>query len=81
MDNVPKLIGTQIRQKPKVDGVLGFAGLVLGVYDGVSGLVTEPIKGHKQEVGSLCNDDVWSSPLCSFQGSYGAVKGFGRGRE
>lgn len=51
------MIGSDVRQMGKVDGVLsgtyqGLAGALTGLYDGITGLVTEPMKGHKQEVRS-----------------------------
>jgi hypothetical protein len=51
----PRMIGSEVRQMGKVDGVLsgtyqGLAGAFTGLYDGFTGLVTEPMKGHKEEV-------------------------------
>ena len=50
------MIGSDVRQLGKVDGILsgtyqGLAGAFTGLYDGIAGLVIEPMKGHKQEVG------------------------------
>lgn len=54
-ENGPRLIGSEVRQMGKVDGVLsgtyqGLAGAFTGLYDGFAGLYTEPKKGHQQEV-------------------------------
>lgn len=51
---MPKLYGSQVREHKRVTGLgsgiaQGTKGLVLGIYDGLSDFVTEPIKGFKEE--------------------------------
>jgi sterol 3beta-glucosyltransferase len=55
MDNIPRLIGSSTRQRGKVDdfqsGVReGAKGVFYGYWDGIMGLVTEPIEGAQKEV-------------------------------
>jgi hypothetical protein len=55
MDNVPRLLGSAVRERGKVDSLTsgmaeGGKGFGFGIWDGVTGLVTEPIHGAKQEV-------------------------------
>lgn len=52
--NAPRLYGDNVREVSKVTGFqsgLKAAGkeLSLGLYDGISGLVTQPIKGAKED--------------------------------
>ncbi|CUA71983.1 Sterol 3-beta-glucosyltransferase UGT80B1 [Rhizoctonia solani] len=64
VSNMPKLYGSEVREHKRVTGLgsgiaEGTKGLVLGIYDGISDFVTEPIKGFKQDgiyggVGGLC---------------------------
>ncbi|KAF8890233.1 hypothetical protein CPB85DRAFT_263381 [Mucidula mucida] len=54
LHNVPKLYGTEVRSTGKVtdfkSGVReGGKSLVHGYYDGITGLVREPVKGGKKE--------------------------------
>src|SRR5260221_9100038 len=53
--------------------------------DGVTGLLIEPIDGYKNEVGALIVNDCTRTRLpdtgISVQGTIGALKGTGRGRE
>ncbi|OCF44536.1 hypothetical protein I317_01608 [Kwoniella heveanensis CBS 569] len=60
MDNIPKLIGSSSRERGKVSdfesGVReGAKGVFYGYWDGITGLVTEPVEGAKKEgfVGAL----------------------------
>lgn len=51
----PRMIGSEVRELGKVDGVLsgvyqGLAGAFTGLYDGFTGLVKEPMRGQKEEV-------------------------------
>lgn len=55
MDNVPRMLGSAVRERGKVDSFTsgmaeGGKGLGFGLWDGIAGLVTEPIHGAKQEV-------------------------------
>lgn len=52
--NAPKLYGDDVRPTQKITGFgsglkAAGKGLSLGLYDGISGLVTQPIKGAKEE--------------------------------
>lgn len=52
--NAPKLYGDEVRPTQRVTGFqsglkAAGKGLSLGLYDGISGLVTQPIKGAKEE--------------------------------
>ncbi|WVQ83693.1 hypothetical protein IAT38_005837 [Cryptococcus sp. DSM 104549] len=54
MDNIPRLIGSTTRQRGDVDdfgsGVKeGARGVFFGYWDGITGLVTEPVEGAKKE--------------------------------
>ncbi|WVQ94968.1 hypothetical protein IAU59_002059 [Kwoniella sp. CBS 9459] len=54
MDNIPKLIGSSSRERGKVSdfesGVReGAKGVFYGYWDGITGLVTEPVEGAKKE--------------------------------
>ncbi|KAK8853459.1 hypothetical protein IAR55_004166 [Kwoniella newhampshirensis] len=54
MDNIPRLIGSSTRARPEVDdfesGVReGAKGVFYGYWDGITGLVTEPVEGAKKE--------------------------------
>jgi len=56
-DNIPRHMGSTIRERGPVDdfqsGVKeGGKGLMYGWWDGITGLVTEPIEGGKKEVSS-----------------------------
>lgn len=67
-DNVPKIMGSDIRHHGRVDSLSsgikeGGLGLFYGVMDGITGLVTEPYVGAKQE------------------GVKGAIKGIGKSCE
>lgn len=51
----PRMIGSEVREPGKVNGVLsgtyqGVKGLFTGLYDGFTGLVKEPMAGHRKEV-------------------------------
>jgi sterol 3beta-glucosyltransferase len=53
--NVPKLYGSEVREHGKVTNFTsgikeGSKGLFYGYYDGITGLVREPLKGAKEEV-------------------------------
>lgn len=53
--NLPKLYGSETRQPGKVrtfqEGIKeGGKGFFYGYYDGIKGLVTEPMKGAEKEV-------------------------------
>jgi hypothetical protein len=57
-ENVPRLMGGGVRPHGKVtDFGSGMKeagkGLFFGIYDGVTGLVTEPMRGGKAEVGNM----------------------------
>lgn len=85
-ENGPRMIGSEVRQMGKVDGVLsgtyqGLAGVFAGLYDGVTGLYTEPKKGHQQEVCSSTGLPMFRMNVDIEQGIKGAFKGTGRGRE
>jgi hypothetical protein len=65
MDNVPRMLGSAVRERGKVDSFTsgmaeGGKGLGFGLWDGVAGLVTEPIHGAKQEV-SVGDSDMNST--------------------
>ncbi|TRM59795.1 glycosyltransferase family 1 protein [Schizophyllum amplum] len=52
--NLPKLYGSQVRKPKQVKGFMsgvkeGGKGLFYGYYDGITGLVTEPLEGAKKE--------------------------------
>ena len=54
IDNIPKMMGSPVRQRGTVDsfssGVKeGSKGLFFGWWDGITGLVTEPIHGAQKE--------------------------------
>lgn len=54
-DALPKMMGSEVRQRGQVDNfgsgvVEGGKGLFYGWWDGITGLVTEPIAGGKKEV-------------------------------
>ncbi|CCO35669.1 Sterol 3-beta-glucosyltransferase [Rhizoctonia solani AG-1 IB] len=54
ISNMPKLYGSEVREHKRVTGIgsgiaQGTKGLVLGVYDGISDFVTEPVKGLKND--------------------------------
>ena len=56
-DNIPGLIGSDTRERGKITGassgfIEGGLGLVYGIWDGVTGLVTEPYVGMKQDGGA-----------------------------
>lgn len=75
IDNLPAMIGSDTRERGKVKSFKSGCkeaglGLAYGVWDGVTGLVTEPIVGMKQDgmrgaalgTGKSCE----SSGLCPF---------------
>lgn len=52
--NAPKLYGDDVRPTQKITGFgsglkAAGKGLSLGLYDGISGLVMQPLKGAKEE--------------------------------
>ncbi|CAE6348717.1 unnamed protein product [Rhizoctonia solani] len=54
LTNVPKLYGSEVRESKKVTGfasgvVEGSKGLAYGFYDGITGLVVDPVKGFKEK--------------------------------
>lgn len=54
IDNIPGLIGSDTRARGKITGMgSGFAeagvGLVYGIWDGLTGLVTEPMVGMRRD--------------------------------
>lgn len=84
-ENGPRLIGSEVREMGKVDGILsgtyqGLAGAFTGLYDGFTGLVTEPMKGHKEEVSHTVSLGSLKVVLIR-KGFKGAMKGTGRGCE
>ena len=59
-DAVPKLLGSEQRERAPITGFTsgvkeGAKGVAYGWWDGITGLVTEPIQGGKKEgfVGAL----------------------------
>jgi sterol 3beta-glucosyltransferase len=55
MDNIPKMLGSSVRERGKVDDFSsgmkeGGKGLFYGYWDGITGLVKEPLEGAKKEV-------------------------------
>lgn len=59
MDAIPGRLGSQVREKGRVDGLASGVkeagkGLMYGWWDGITGLVTEPIAGGQKEVGTSC---------------------------
>ena len=55
VDSIPELLGSQVREKGRVDGLVSGIkeagkGVFYGYWDGITGLVTEPIAGGQQEV-------------------------------
>lgn len=55
LDNVPGMVGSPMRRRREVNSLTsgvteGVKGLGLGVWDGVTGLVTEPYHGAKKNV-------------------------------
>lgn len=53
--NMPKLYGSEVREHGKVTNFTsglkeGFQGLFYGYYDGITGLIREPMKGAKEDV-------------------------------
>jgi sterol 3beta-glucosyltransferase len=53
--NMPKLYGSEVREHGKVTNFTsgikeGSKGLFYGYYDGITGLIREPLKGAKEEV-------------------------------
>ena len=54
-DAIPGMLGSDVRERGKVDGLASGVreagkGLVHGWWDGITGLVTEPIAGGQKEV-------------------------------
>lgn len=54
-DNVPGYFGSDVRRRGKVDNLRsgvkeGAKGFAYGLADGLTGLVTEPVKGAKEGV-------------------------------
>lgn len=54
-DNVPGYFGADVRRRGKVDSLRsgvkeGAKGFAYGLADGLTGLVTEPVKGAKEGV-------------------------------
>ncbi len=54
-DSIPARLGSATREKGRVDGLVSGIreagkGLVYGYWDGITGLVTEPIAGGQKEV-------------------------------
>ena len=82
MDAIPGRLGSNVREKGRVDGLASGVkeagkGLVYGWWDGITGLVTEPIEGGKKEVRFfLCSLSKWRRPLTS--GSLGCAEGDGK---
>lgn len=56
-------------------------GLFYGYYDGITGLVREPMEGAKKEVGYSCFFFVCSLFTSFAQGFIGAIKGSARSCE
>ncbi len=60
LDNLPAMMGTRVRPRAHVTGFgqglwEGSKGLMHGLMDGVTGLVTEPMDGYQRGVsGMLC---------------------------
>lgn len=57
-NNIPRKIGAPVREPAQVRGFAdglkeGCKELGFGLWDGITGLVTEPIHGAKQEVGDI----------------------------
>ncbi|QRW24983.1 glycosyltransferase family 1 protein [Rhizoctonia solani] len=54
LTNVPKLYGSEVRETKPVTGfasgiVEGGKGFAYGLYDGITGLVNEPVRGFKEK--------------------------------
>jgi hypothetical protein len=83
MDAIPGRLGSSVREKGRVDGLASGVkeagrGLVYGWWDGITGLVTEPIEGGKKEV---CGDSPFSSSSRGgllTTGSFGCAQGYGK---
>lgn len=79
MENIPRLLGSDVRERGKVDdfssGIKEAGkGLFYGYADGIAGLVTEPIEGGKKEVGGAVQGMIQTE----LQGFMGVLKGMGR---
>jgi len=83
-DSIPGHIGSTVRERGPVDdfesGVYEAGkGLWYGWWDGITGLITEPVEGGKKEVGLFprrCD-----GALTGMQGALGVLKGMGRSCE
>lgn len=54
--NMPRLLGGRVRRTGEITGFKSGMkeagkGLVMGIADGITGLVEEPIRGHQEEGG------------------------------
>jgi hypothetical protein len=85
--NLPKSYGSTVRRTGEITGWksglrAAGKGLFFGVQDGLTGLVTEPMRGAAEEVSSTSSfdfDPCTDSSFQNSQGSLGALKGVGRG--
>jgi len=80
VQNVPGLMGSAVRTTPRITSFrMGMAeggkSFTFGLWDGVTGLVTEPVRGALEEVSGI------TSTAADGKGPVGFAKGVGRGRE
>lgn len=72
LENIPGIMGSPVRKRGKVDSFRsgmaeGVKGLGYGLYDGITGVVTEPYQGFRQNgIGGFISGAIRG---CEFFGS------------
>lgn len=87
--NMPKLWGSEVRKPGKIDNFAdglkeGGKGFFYGYFDGIKGLVADPINGAKKEVSCWLGLELSEHCLIivrTLQGFLGAIKGSARSCE